>query len=596
MEWHFEPNHFDSTQQHPFFFNNKNSGKHHSISEIKKFSDMRNSTSGAQEEALKSAYQDAKKAKKKAKAAFKAKAKELKAKLKPAKQALKEAEKAEKLAKAAWKALSENNDAATTETKTSKPAPTAEPTAPKRRGRQPGYSPKAAKAAAIDAPATAKPKAAASKGSDDLTQVKGVGENIAVMLRANGIKSFADMAATSFDRYKELLKANGMSKFRDPSQWAARAAELANLPAPTPAAAKPAAAEPTEKKKRGRQPGYSPKAAKAAAADAAVATAPKSKAAKAEAPKPEAPKVKGKPGRKPAEKPTATHGNDDLTQVKGVGENIAVMLRANGIKSFADMAATSFDRYKELLKANGMSKFRDPSQWAARAAELANLPAPAPTAAKPAAEPTEKKKRGRQPGYSPKAAKAAATGAAVAEAPKAKGKPGRKAVEKPAAAEPTEKKKRGRQPGYSPKAAKAAAAGIAVVEAPKVKGKPGRKAAEKPAAAEPTEKKKRGRQPGYSPKAAKAAAAGTAAPAKAAAPKAPAKPKGPPAKPDDLTQVKGVGSRVAEALNKEGIWTYKDMATVSLDRYKEILKENNMSKFRDPSDWAKIATELAGKK
>ncbi|MBK8565822.1 MAG: hypothetical protein IPN76_21385 [Saprospiraceae bacterium] len=549
---------------------------------------MRNSTSSAQEEALKSAYLDSKKARKKAKAGYKAKVKELKSKLKPAKQALKEAEKAEKQARAAWKALSENKASDTIETTTAKPAVTSEPAAPKRRGRQPGFSPKAAKAAATETPATAKPKTSVSKGNDDLTQVKGVGENIAVMLRANGISSYADMAATSFEHYKELLKANGMSKFRDPSQWAARAAELANLPAPTPAAAKPTATEPTEKKKRGRQPGYSPKAAKAAAGDAAVATAPKSKATKVEAPK-----VKGKPGRKPAEKPVATGGNDDLTQVKGVGENIAVMLRANGISSYADMAATSFDRYKELLKANGMSKFRDPSQWAARAAELANLPAPAPAPAKPvAAEPTEKKKRGRQPGYSPKAAKAAAAGAAVVEAPKAKGKPGRKAAEKPVAAEPVEKKKRGRQPGYSPKAAKAAAAGVAVVEAPKVKGKPGRKPAEKPAAAEPVEKKKRGRQPGYSPKAAKAAAA----PVKEAAPKSPAKPKGPPAKPDDLTQVKGVGSRVAEALNKEGIWTYKDMAGVSLDRYKEILKENNMSKFRDPSDWASVAAGLAGKK
>ncbi|MCC6726460.1 MAG: hypothetical protein IT258_18300 [Saprospiraceae bacterium] len=511
---------------------------------------MRNSTSGAQEEKLKSAIQDAKKARRKAKADYKAKFKELKAKLKPLKKAIKAAEKAEKQAKAALRAFEENHENQTTVAVASvaKPVPAAvaEAAAPKRRGRQPGYSPKAAKAATEGAAQPAA-KPAKSTGADDLTQVKGVGENIAVMLRANGVKSFSDMAATSFERYKELLKANGMSKFRDPSQWAARAAELAGMPAPPPAVEKAKAAEPTEKRKRGRQPGYSPKAGKVVA--------------------------------KPA---TSKGGANDLTDVKGVGENIAVMLKANGIATFADMAATSFERYKELLKANGMSKFRDPSQWAARAAELAGLPAPPPTVAKPAAEPTEKRKRGRQPGYSPKAAKAATTGTAVAAPAKAKAKPA-------AAAEPTEKRKRGRQPGYSPKAAKAAATGTAVA-APKAKPA---------AAAEPTEKRKRGRQPGYSPKAAKAAsgaAAPVAAPVKEAAPKAPAKPKGPPAKPDDLTQVKGVGSRVAEALNKEGIWTYKDMATVSLDRYKEILKENNMSKFRDPSDWAKIATELAGKK
>ncbi len=526
---------------------------------------MRNSASGTKDEKLKSAYQDAKKAKKKAKAGYRAKLKELKAKLKPMRQAIKEAERAEKQAKAALKALEENqsNGSATNTPKAVAPKATAEPAAPKKRGRQPGYSPKAAKAAAATTAAPAKVKgkpgrkpaekpATSSSGSDDLTQVKGVGENIAVMLRANGVKSYSDMAGTSFDRYKELLKANGMSKFRDPSQWAVRAAALANMPAPALAAKaepapkvkgkpgrkpaeKPAAAEPIEKKKRGRQPGYSPKAAKGVVNHEEGYKAPKAKAVAA--------------------------GSDDLTQVKGVGENIAVMLRANGVKSYSDMAGTSFDRYKELLKANGMSKFRDPSQWAARAAALANMPAPAPVAK---AEP----------------------------APKVKGKPGRKPAEKPVAAEPVEKKKRGRQPGYSPKAAKAAAGVVAAPAKAKAAAAP---------TAEPAEKKKRGRQPGYSPKAAKAAAAAApakaaAAPAKAAAPKAPAKPKGPPAKPDDLTQVKGVGGRVAEALNKEGIYTYRDMAAVSLDRYKEILKDNNMSKFRDPSDWAKVAAELAAKK
>jgi predicted flap endonuclease-1-like 5' DNA nuclease len=49
-------------------------------------------------------------------------------------------------------------------------------------------------------------------------------------------------------------------------------------------------------------------------------------------------------------------------------------------------------------------------------------------------------------------------------------------------------------------------------------------------------------------------------------------------------------------LNSEGIYTFKEMAAVSLERYKEILKANNMSKFRDPSGWAGIAAELASKK
>ncbi len=576
---------------------------------------MRSSTPGA-EEKLKSDLLSAKKARKKAKTAYK----NFKAKLKPFKQALKEAEKAEKLAKAALKSTQGNAPATTT---------AEAPAAPKKRGRQPGYSPKAAKAAAAAPKAMPSKKPATStSGGDDLTQVKGVGENIAVMLKANGVTTFADMAATSFDRYKELLKANGMSKFRDPSQWAARAAEIAKMPAPKKAEPK-AAAEPAAPKKRGRQPGFSPKATKAA------------KSAKA-------PAISHEAHLAELAKAAAKVGGDDLTQVKGVGDNIAVMLKANGVATYADMAATSFDRYKELLKANGMSKFRDPSQWAARASALASMPAAPKAAAKAAAEPAAPKKRGRQPGFSPKAAKAAKAPAAVntPAAPKAKAaaapkaaasKSGgddltrvkgvgdniadmlkengvatfaamaatsfdrykellkangmskfrdpsqwaaRAAVLVNAPAEPVaEPKKRGRQPGFSPKA-KAEAA-------PKVK------VAVDPNAAP----KKRGRQPGYSPKAAKAAASAPVATAVKEAPaKAPSKPKGPPAKPDDLTQVKGVGQRVADALNKEGIYTYRDMAEVNLDRYKEILKDNNMSKFRDPSNWASIASELAGKK
>ncbi len=427
-----------------------------------------------------------KKARKKAKAAFKSKFKEFKSMLKPYKQALKDAEKAEKAAKAAMRAIADKvQDGFESFFSSDTPAP-------KKRGRKPGTSTKAAKAPkAKPGRKLAAPKVTktATTGGDDLTQVKGVGENIAEMLKANGVRTFADMAATSFDRYKELLKANGMSKFRDPSQWAARAAVLAEMPAPT--------TEPAAPKKQGRKPGTSTKAAKA---------------------------PKAKPGRKPAAKATkaaATAGGDDLTQVKGVGENIAEMLKANGVRTFADMAATSFDRYKELLKANGMSKFRDPSQWAARAAVLADMPAPT-------VEPAAPKKRGRQPGTSTKAA----------QAPKAK--PGRKATAKTNAAEPAAAPKKG------------------------------------------------GRQPGTSAKAATKATA--------VAKSAPAKPKGPPAKQDDLTQVKGIGQRVADALNSEGIYTFKDMAAVSLERYKEILKTNNMSKFRDPSNWANMAAELAGKK
>ena len=47
------------------------------------------------------------------------------------------------------------------------------------------------------------------------------------MLKANGVDTYAKMADTSIEKYKELLKANNMSKFRNPTKWASLAAELA---------------------------------------------------------------------------------------------------------------------------------------------------------------------------------------------------------------------------------------------------------------------------------------------------------------------------------------------------------------------------------
>ena len=47
------------------------------------------------------------------------------------------------------------------------------------------------------------------------------------MLKANGVDTFAKMAETSVDKFKELLKANNMSKFRNPTNWAKLAGDLA---------------------------------------------------------------------------------------------------------------------------------------------------------------------------------------------------------------------------------------------------------------------------------------------------------------------------------------------------------------------------------
>lgn len=75
----------------------------------------------------------------------------------------------------------------------------------------------------------AKPKKAAKKTAegDDLKIIEGIGPKIADLLINEGIVSFADLAATSADRVKEILDAAG-SKYamHDPTTWAEQA-ELA---------------------------------------------------------------------------------------------------------------------------------------------------------------------------------------------------------------------------------------------------------------------------------------------------------------------------------------------------------------------------------
>jgi predicted flap endonuclease-1-like 5' DNA nuclease len=446
-------------------------------------------------EALKEALSAAKHSRKLTQAAYKAHLKSLKASLKPLKAAVEQAEKLEKEAKAALKAYKRSLKAETsTEEETAAVAPISDTTTgtePKRRGRKagpkaeaaaepkerrkPGPKPKAKPEGEAKAAKPARKAAASSSGGDDLTKVKGVGDKVADMLKANGISTYADMANTSFERYKELLKENGMSQFRNPTDWASLAGELAAAP--------PAEEAPAEPKRRGRKAG--PKAEAAAEPKERRKPGPKPKA------KPEGEAKAAKPARKAAA--ASTSGGDDLTKVKGVGDKVADMLKANGISTYADMANTSFERYKELLKENGMSQFRNPTDWASLAGELAAAP--------PAEEaPAEPKRRGRKAG------------------PKAE-----------AAAEPKERRK----PGPKPKA-------------------------------KPVEE-------------------------------APARPRRPrdPNREDDLTLVKGVGSRVAEMLKENGIKSFDDMADTSVDRFKELLKDNNMSRFRDPSNWPELAAELA---
>lgn len=104
--------------------------------------------------------------------------------------------------------------------------------------------------------------------------------------------------------------------------------------------------------------------------DAKKSTAP-AVTAKAEAPAPK--KAEKAPAKKAAEKATpkkaaakkaAAVKGDDLKKIEGVGPKIAELLANAGMASFADVAAATPERIKEVLEAAGSRyKMHDPTTW-----------------------------------------------------------------------------------------------------------------------------------------------------------------------------------------------------------------------------------------
>jgi predicted flap endonuclease-1-like 5' DNA nuclease len=385
---------------------------------------MKNLPSNLQEELMlrKAAMESAKEARKIAKQAYKAQVKAFKNRLKPFKQSFKQALLMEQEAIAAYKGLLKTLKKTAGEKL--QVMELAQPTAS-----SPEIVSRSVATPSADTP-------------DDLTRVRGVGENVAKALNAADIYSYAQMAATSIERYRQILKEANMSRFRNPLTWAKQAEALI-------------AASPAPQKKRNR-PG------------------PKKAAA------PKAPAAKPKKSSEPVKHTASTE--DDLTRVKGIGEKVAEVLRAYGITSFAAMAITPVERFKDILRKNNMSKYRNPSRWAEEAAALAG--------------------------------------------------------------------------------------GVAPAKIPAKKSAPAKSTAKKTAA--------KTKAP--------------AAPKKTAAKKT--TDNGTPARVDDLTQIKGVGDTIVGALNASGINTLADVAATSFERFKEILRENNMSKYRNPATWAAQAKAL----
>lgn len=113
-------------------------------------------------------------------------------------------------------------------------------------------------------------------------------------------------------------------------------------------------------------PFFRSETAAAPKAEAKPSVEPKVDAKSAAEPKVEAtpkaePTIKVEPA--PAEKP-AKAKKDDLTEIKGIGPTYARRLSAAGITTFAELAAASPDRLREVTRATAMT---NPEEWIAQA-------------------------------------------------------------------------------------------------------------------------------------------------------------------------------------------------------------------------------------
>jgi predicted flap endonuclease-1-like 5' DNA nuclease len=65
----------------------------------------------------------------------------------------------------------------------------------------------------------------------------------------------------------------------------------------------------------------------------------------------------------------ARFDQNDIEQIEGIGPKIAELLRAQGLNTFSDLAATSVEKFSSILDAGGSRfKLANPGTWAEQAA------------------------------------------------------------------------------------------------------------------------------------------------------------------------------------------------------------------------------------
>ncbi len=75
-----------------------------------------------------------------------------------------------------------------------------------------------------------------------------------------------------------------------------------------------------------------------------------------------APEDEEEPAPQTAVKPVETNAEDDLVIIEGIGPKVAVILKQNGIRTFAQLAATPVPALQKILLDNGL-KFMKPDSW-----------------------------------------------------------------------------------------------------------------------------------------------------------------------------------------------------------------------------------------
>jgi DNA-directed RNA polymerase subunit beta' len=237
-------------------------------------------------------------------------------------------------------------------------------------------------------PAPAAPTAEAPASTDDLTKIEGIGPKIAEHFQANGIATFAQLAAAGPEQLCEILDAGGFNA-HDPGTWAQQSAmadagkwDELKVWQDELDGGKPVAPSDDLTKIEG----IGPKIAEHLAANGITSYALLSQATPAQLSEILASGGYSAhdPGTWPQQSGMAAAGDwdnlkvwqdeldggkvvsapDDLTKVEGIGPKVAEILNANGITTFAQLAGTSPEAIGEwLTAAGGMMANMKPGTW-----------------------------------------------------------------------------------------------------------------------------------------------------------------------------------------------------------------------------------------